>query len=108
MKRPLNCLQQYGSIIFEHRRVFLRGFYCIFFCYIFISMYPLITLSISHCFKLLYFTITRFFLFCFFHSGTNWRERESAVLGTMFVLEKFDISINNGKFVMCLCVCVFF
>ncbi len=26
----------------------------------------------------------------------------------MFVLEKFDISINNGKFVMCLCVCVFF
>ncbi len=33
-------------------------------------------------------------------------ERESAVLGTMFVLEKFDISINIGKFVMC--VFVFF
>ncbi len=25
----------------------------------------------------------------------------------MVVLEKFDISINNGKFVMCVCVCVF-
>ncbi len=37
--------------------------------------------------------------FCF-HSGTNWRE--SAVLGTMFVLEKFDLSINFGKFVMCI------
>ncbi len=33
-------------------------------------------------------------------------ERESAVLGTMFVLEKFDISINIGKCVMCVCVCV--
>ncbi len=35
-------------------------------------------------------------------------ERESAVLGTMFVLEKFDISINIGKFVMCVFVCFFF
>ncbi len=35
-------------------------------------------------------------------------ERESAVLGTMFVLEKFDISINIGKFVMCVFFCSFF
>ncbi len=34
-------------------------------------------------------------------------ERESAFLGTMFVLEKFDISINIGKFVMCVFVLFF-
>ncbi len=35
-------------------------------------------------------------------------ERESAVLGTVFVLEKFDISINIGKFVMCFFFLSFF
>ncbi len=53
-------------LFFEHRRVFFKGFLLHFFSYIFISMYPLITLSISHCFKLLYFTITVFFVFVFF------------------------------------------
>ncbi len=68
-------------------------------------MYPLITLSISHCFKCFIFHNNCFFLFLFFHSGTNWRERV-LFWALCLSLEKFDISINNGKFVVCVCVCV--
>ncbi len=45
--------------------------------------------------QILFFIINCVFCFHFLHCATNWRV--NAVLGTMFIWETFDISINIGK-----------